>query len=383
MDDAVHPAGRLGQGPALPAADLTNVFVTDGVRHVRLRRAGRQEVVDPALPKVGEGTWAAPRAARRRPPQPAHVVTYIVRRLIAAVVLLLDRHARSRSRSSSWCPRLAGATADDLASRYVGKTAGRGDDPRDRGHSSASPTRLRPVRALREGHRRRRGLQHRPERRALPGAVPRLLVHQPDTRCWPDLLDRLPVTLSLAARRGGDLAGRRRRRRRALGAATRQRLRPGGDGRRAGRRLAADLLHRPARRCRLQLRAGLVTAPAAATRRSPRTRQWAYDLILPWVTLAFLYAAPYARLTRAGMLETMSEDYIRTARAKGLQRAHGRRQARRCARRSPRSSRSSAWTSGCCSAARCSPRARSRLPRHRQVRGRRDRRPTTCRGARA
>ena len=45
---------------------------------------------------------------------------------------------------------------------------------------------------------------------------------------------------------------------------------------------------------------------------------WAYNLVLPWVTLAFLYAALYARLTRAGMLETMNEDYIRTARAKGL-----------------------------------------------------------------
>jgi len=45
---------------------------------------------------------------------------------------------------------------------------------------------------------------------------------------------------------------------------------------------------------------------------------WAWNLVLPWVTLAFLYAALYARLTRAGMLETMSEDFIRTARAKGL-----------------------------------------------------------------
>ncbi len=45
---------------------------------------------------------------------------------------------------------------------------------------------------------------------------------------------------------------------------------------------------------------------------------WARNLVLPWITLAFLYAALYARLTRAGMLETMSEDYIRTARAKGL-----------------------------------------------------------------
>ena len=48
---------------------------------------------------------------------------------------------------------------------------------------------------------------------------------------------------------------------------------------------------------------------------------WFQALILPWITLAFLYAALYARLTRAGMLETMSEDYIRTARAKGLRSA--------------------------------------------------------------
>jgi peptide/nickel transport system permease protein len=46
--------------------------------------------------------------------------------------------------------------------------------------------------------------------------------------------------------------------------------------------------------------------------------RWFESLVLPWVTLAFLYAALYARLTRAGMLETMNEDFIRTARAKGL-----------------------------------------------------------------
>jgi peptide/nickel transport system permease protein len=42
------------------------------------------------------------------------------------------------------------------------------------------------------------------------------------------------------------------------------------------------------------------------------------SFILPWIALAFLFAALYARLTRTNMLETMSEDYIRTARAKGL-----------------------------------------------------------------
>jgi peptide/nickel transport system permease protein len=45
---------------------------------------------------------------------------------------------------------------------------------------------------------------------------------------------------------------------------------------------------------------------------------WAKNLVLPWIVLAFLYAAIYARMSRTGMLETMSEDYIRTARAKGL-----------------------------------------------------------------
>jgi peptide/nickel transport system permease protein len=59
---------------------------------------------------------------------------------------------------------------------------------------------------------------------------------------------------------------------------------------------------------------------------------WARNLILPWLTIALITAALYARLMRANMLETMSEDYIRTARAKGLSRRnvvvkHGMRAA--------------------------------------------------------
>ncbi len=45
---------------------------------------------------------------------------------------------------------------------------------------------------------------------------------------------------------------------------------------------------------------------------------WFNSFILPWITLAMLYAAYYVRLTRNQMLETLGEDYIRTARAKGL-----------------------------------------------------------------
>jgi peptide/nickel transport system permease protein len=43
-----------------------------------------------------------------------------------------------------------------------------------------------------------------------------------------------------------------------------------------------------------------------------------YFMILPWVVIAVLYAAFYVRLTRNQVLETFSEDYVRTARAKGL-----------------------------------------------------------------
>jgi peptide/nickel transport system permease protein len=61
------------------------------------------------------------------------------------------------------------------------------------------------------------------------------------------------------------------------------------------------------------------TAPGSSyTPLTQNPAAWAFDLLVPWVTLAFLFAAAYARLTRAGMLETMNEDYVRTARAKGL-----------------------------------------------------------------
>ena len=45
--------------------------------------------------------------------------------------------------------------------------------------------------------------------------------------------------------------------------------------------------------------------------------QWAYHLILPWCTFAILFAALYARMIRANVMETMNEDFVRTARAKG------------------------------------------------------------------
>jgi peptide/nickel transport system permease protein len=46
--------------------------------------------------------------------------------------------------------------------------------------------------------------------------------------------------------------------------------------------------------------------------------QWAQHLILPWLTLALVSAATYSRLTRGSLLEVLGEDYVRTARSKGL-----------------------------------------------------------------
>jgi peptide/nickel transport system permease protein len=45
--------------------------------------------------------------------------------------------------------------------------------------------------------------------------------------------------------------------------------------------------------------------------------QWVWHLLLPWFAIALLFAALYARMIRASVLETLEEDYVRTARAKG------------------------------------------------------------------
>jgi peptide/nickel transport system permease protein len=45
---------------------------------------------------------------------------------------------------------------------------------------------------------------------------------------------------------------------------------------------------------------------------------WMRQLVLPWLTLGTIYIALIARMTRASVSEALSEDYIRTARAKGI-----------------------------------------------------------------
>jgi peptide/nickel transport system permease protein len=46
--------------------------------------------------------------------------------------------------------------------------------------------------------------------------------------------------------------------------------------------------------------------------------QWLYHMILPWITLSVLFVGFYSRVLRSNILDTINEDYVRTARAKGI-----------------------------------------------------------------
>ncbi len=244
------------------------------------------------------------------------MIGYIIRRLIVAVLLLWIVSVVTFS-IFFLVPRLAGASADDLASRYVGRTAGEAQI-----HEMAQKLGFtdplwvqygRFAKGLVAGSNYNYGpaVEHCP----APCFGYSFITQNP---VWPELLNRLPVTLSLAAGASviwlvsgvstGVLSALRRGTvfdRAAMGVAL------GGVSLPI---FFTGLLLLSIFSYKLQL-----TAPGGSYvsfTQNPAT--WAYDLILPWIALAFLYAAGYARLTRAGMLETMNEDYIRTARAKGL-----------------------------------------------------------------
>jgi peptide/nickel transport system permease protein len=62
----------------------------------------------------------------------------------------------------------------------------------------------------------------------------------------------------------------------------------------------------------------LFPAPGTWVAFTSNPLQWAHVLVLPWLTLALVSAATYTRLTRGSMLDVSGEDYIRTARSKGM-----------------------------------------------------------------
>lgn len=247
---------------------------------------------------------------------PPAVIAFIVRRLIAAVMLLVVVSMVTFA-IFFVVPRLAGATSDDLASRYVGRDA----TPTA---VQAAKTRLhlddpvtvqygRFVGALVAGDEFNYGPTK--VKCSAPCFGYSFRTSQPVLSM---ILDRLPVTVSLAFGAsilwlvGGVSIG-------VLSALKRRSLFD-----RVAMSVALAGVSLPI------YFTGLLslTLFAYTWRIWPEgvsyvgfldnPVKWAYNLVLPWVTLAFLYAALYARLTRAGMLDTLNEDYIRTARAKGL-----------------------------------------------------------------
>lgn len=133
---------------------------------------------------------------------------------------------------------------------------------------------------------------------------------------WPELTDRLPITLSLAAGAAviwlvsGVTVG-------VISA-----LKPGSFFDRAFMGVALAGVSLPIFFTgQLALLVFTYQIPIFGRTYVPLTEnpaQWANTLFPAWCSLALLYSAIYARLTRSGMLETMNEDFIRTARAKGL-----------------------------------------------------------------
>jgi peptide/nickel transport system permease protein len=244
------------------------------------------------------------------------VITYVIRRLLAAVVLLFVISAATFA-IFYLIPRLAGSSPDTLATLYVGRAA-TPETVNLIAHRLGfyDPVWLqygRWIKGVLVGaeYDYGAGVEHCP----APCFGYSFITRQP---VWPDLLERLPVTLSLAlgaavlwlffglttgvisALRRGSMLDRA-----AMGVSL------------AGVSLPiffTGMIALTIFSYRLQW-----TAPGGTyTPFTENPAAWFYALLLPWLVLALQFSAQYARLTRAGMLETMGEDYIRTARAKGL-----------------------------------------------------------------
>ncbi|MGW1836264.1 ABC transporter permease [Streptomyces sp. BBFR2] len=241
--------------------------------------------------------------------------SYLIRRVISAVILLLIVSAVTFG-IFFLLPKIAGQTTDQLAQQYIGKSP----TPADIAAVKRNLGLDKPV--YEQYWEFLRGIFTGVDYKFGPEAA---RCHMPcfgysfktHIEVWPEIQSRLPVTLSLAAGAAvvwlltGITTG-------VISA-----LRPGSLFDRLSMGVALAGVSLP------MFFTGAI-ALALFTYQWPLFERsdyvplfdnpllWARTLVLPWVTLAFLYSALYARLTRAGMLETLGEDYIRTARAKGL-----------------------------------------------------------------
>ena len=243
------------------------------------------------------------------------MIAFIIRRLLAAVLLLVVVSIITFG-IFFLVPRLAGQTPTQLATQYVGR------DPSPQAVAAVQHKLGFDQPLVVQYGRFAKGIvlgahyDFGPDREYCPPPCfgYSFKNHQP---VWPLMLDRLPVTMSLAAGAAviwlvaGVAVG-------VLSALRRGTLfdRAAMTGALAGVSLP---IYFTAQLALLIFVYKLKIFPEPSyVALTSNPLLWARNLVLPWVTLALLYAALYARLTRAGMLETMTEDFIRTARAKGL-----------------------------------------------------------------
>ena len=244
------------------------------------------------------------------------MVSYIIRRLLAAVGLVVVISMITFA-IFYLIPRLAGATPESMAARYVGRSPNPGQL-----HAAAQSLGFYdPIQVqywdwlkglvvgkdvLTGG-----GTDHCP----APCLGYSFINSQP---VLPEILKRFPVTMSLAV--GAALIWL------VLGISigVLSALRRGSLFDRAAMTVALAGVSLPVFWTGLvslalfSYQLGWTPPGASYVSLTDNPLKWAHALLLPWITLALLFSAQYARLTRAGMLETMGEDYIRTARAKGL-----------------------------------------------------------------
>jgi len=244
------------------------------------------------------------------------VITYIIRRLIAAVGLLFIVSAITFS-IFYLVPRWAGSSPETLATRYVGRAATEETvkltaerlgfyDPITVQYWSWAKGVI-----VGAEYDYGAGVEKCP----APCLGYSFITKQP---VWPELLDRIPVTLSLAAGASVIWLGF------GVAIGVLSALKRGSVFDRGAMTIALAGVSLPIFFTGLvslaffSYQLGWTVPGGTFVKFTDNPVKWAQALTLPWITLAFLFSAQYARLTRAGMLETMNEDFIRTARAKGL-----------------------------------------------------------------